>query len=131
MKFVLETIPHDKQRYETVGDWIPNESEDGSGGTIRVSDMGNDDYAFMVGIHEMIKFYLCSKKGVTDETVTAFDTQYEADREKGLHGPDEEPGDDPGAPYKSEHFFATTIERQLCDKLGIDWNEYDKTVMSL
>lgn len=128
IKIIIETIPHESQRYPTVGDWF----EDADGALhIKVSDMGNDDYALLVAIHEIHEFWLCKKRGITDEVVTAFDVQFEKDREAGIHGENDEPGDHPDAPYRKEHFFATTLERAFALEMGVDWNEYDKAVMGL
>ena len=125
MKIQLRTIPHSEQRYETVGDWenLPEGSL-----RISVSDMGNDDYAFLVAIHELVEVWLCNRRGITDEAVSAFDIEYEKNRPE---GDESEPGDHPDAPYRKEHFFATNIERMIALELGVDWAQYDKAVMSL
>ena len=125
MKIQLRTIPHSEQRYETVGDWenLPEGSL-----RISVSDMGNDDYAFLVAIHELVEVWLCNKRGITDEAVSAFDIEYEKNRPE---GDESEPGDHPDAPYRKEHFFATNIERMIALELGVDWEKYSKAVMSL
>lgn len=128
MKIVIESIPHECQRYETVGDWFVDPD-----GTIyiKVSDMENDDYAILVALHELHEFWLCRKRGITEESVTEFDIKFERDRANGLHGEDEEPGDDQEAPYKREHFFATNLERAFALEMGVDWKDYDDAVMSL
>jgi hypothetical protein len=97
VRIVIETISHNRHRYSTVGDWTRNQNGDLH---ILVSDMGNDDYAFLVGIHETVEAWLCERQGVTDEAVTAFDTAYEANRPE---GDESEPGDDPAAPYSRQH----------------------------
>ena len=125
MKFQLRKIPHSEQRYETCGDWVI--LEDGSI-RISVSDMGNEDYAFLVALHEAVEVWLCKKRGITDAEVSAFDIEYEKNRPE---GDESEPGDDPNAPYRKEHFFATNIERMIALELGVDWAQYDKAVMSL
>jgi hypothetical protein len=125
MKIQLRTIPHSEQRYETCGDWenLPEGSL-----RISVSDMGNDDYAFLVAIHELVEVWLCNKRGITDEAVSAFDIEYEKNRPE---GDESEPGNHPDAPYRKEHFFATNIERMIALELGLDWEKYSKAVMSL
>jgi hypothetical protein len=128
MNINIQTIPHKEQRYETPGDWWFDEKGNLE---IRVSDMGNLEYEGLVALHELIEVQLCKKRGITTEQVDAFDKQYEADREKGLHGEDDEPGDDPQAPYKKEHFFATNLECLMCGELGLDFKEYEKTVQAL
>src|SRR5271165_7158912 len=120
MRIELRTIPHNEQRYETVGDWeiLPDDSI-----LISVSDMGNEDYAFLVAIHEAVEVWLCKKRGITDKAVSAFDIEYEKNRPE---GDDSEPGDHPDAPYRKEHFFATNIERIISSELGVDWTVYDE-----
>jgi hypothetical protein len=125
MKIQLRTIPHSEQRYDTCGDW-----EFLKDGSIRVSvsDMGNEDYAFLVAIHEAVEVWLCQKRGITQEDVDSFDIAYEANRPKGDM---REPGDHPSAPYRREHQFATKIERQLAKELSVNWEQYDAVVESL
>lgn len=125
MKIQLKTIPHSTQRYPTVGDW--QIAEDGSI-SISVSDMENDDYAFLVGIHELVEVWLCRKRGVSPAAVDAFDMEYEKNRKDGDFS---EPGDDTNAPYFKEHQIATMIERQIAKELGVNWYAYDKAVNSL
>lgn len=129
MDILVRTTPHESQRYPTVGDWqFP---DDHSVMTVTVSEMNNEDYEFLVGIHEQIEAYLCHKRGISDEIVTAFDKVYEERRAKGVIQYQGEPGDHPRAPYKKEHFFATTVERLIAAELGVDWGKYDAKVSSL
>lgn len=125
MNIMLKSIPHSEQRYETVGDWIVG--DDGSI-TILVSDMGNEDYNFLVALHELCEVKLCLKRGVDPAAVDAFDIAFEAKREEGN---EDEPGDDPEAPYRREHFFATNVERLMADQLGVDWKTYGDAVYAL
>ena len=129
MKINIETIPHKSQHYETVGDyWIDTD------GTmqIRVSDMNNWKYELLVIIHEIIEQNLCIDRGIDNEKeIVPFDILFEKEREAGKHNEDAEPGDDPRAPYRKEHFTATNIERILAQELGVDWEQYNNTVMSL
>lgn len=120
-----QTISHDSHRYETVGDYF--ETHDGQR-MVLVSDMANEDYEFLVMIHEMIEQHLCKKRGIPNEAITKFDEDFEAKRP--LNNNDE-PGDDPGAPYRKEHFFATSVERLIAAELKVDWKEYEKTINNL
>ncbi len=128
MIIIVKTIPHSEQRYPTVGDWWFE--IDGSL-HVRVSEMGNPKYEFLIAYHEIAEAMLCHEKGIKVEDIDAFDTKFEEEREQGLHSPTEEPGDSKDAPYKEEHFFATSIERLMAQKLGVDWREYDDTVTNL
>jgi len=110
-----------------VGDWIPGDPSE-----IVVSEMQNDDYEFLVMIHELVEFYLCKKRGISDEVVSGFDKGFELLRETfpdviGL----QEPGNMVSAPYNKEHLFATIIERMLAQELGVDWQKYDDVVNGL
>jgi hypothetical protein len=124
MQYNIKVIPHEDQRYETVGDYF---IDDGIT-YIRVSDMGNDDYAFLVILHEMIEQYLCLKRGIKEEDITSFDIEFESKRQEGNY---DEPGDDIDAPYQNEHLIATGVEKILCGLLNIKWSDYDKTVINL
>ena len=135
MDIKIKTIPHEEQRYETVGDWV---LKDGRLDKILVSDMGNEDYEFLVGIHEAIEAYLCTKRGITEQEINNFDIDYEDAREsKGKAScgcrPTEtsEPGHDTHAPYRNEHCFAEKIERMIAKKLKVNWQKYDEKVNSL
>ncbi len=124
--FTISQVPHRKQRYETVGDWIP-----GKPAQIRVSRMKDQRYVFLVALHEMIEYELCKMHGITDREVVAFDVNFEAERRMNLHPLDAEPGDHPKAPYRNEHEFATMIEMMVAQKLGVSWSDYEKTILSL
>ena len=124
--FTISQVPHRKQRYETVGDWIP-----GKPAEIRVSRMKDQRYMFLVALHEMIEYELCKMHGITDREVVAFDVNFEAERRMNLHPLDAEPGDHPKAPYRNEHEFATMVEMMVAQKLGVSWSDYEKTVLSL
>jgi hypothetical protein len=125
VKITIETIPHDQQRYPTCGDWW----EDANGDLqIRVSDTGNPDFESLVGLHELVEVLLCRKRGITTEQVDAFDKAFEAAR---IEGNDDEPGDDPKAPYRKEHFFATNIEALMSAELGVNWQEYEAVLNEL
>ena len=120
MKNLLRVVivPQSKQRYPTVGDWIFNKDRSLS---IRVSDMKNKNYEFMVAIHEAVEAWLCHRRGISEESVTAFDKS-----EYGLSL--EDPGADPKAPYHKEHMLALKIERMICDELGHDWEKYEQAL---
>jgi hypothetical protein len=82
----------------------------------------------LIAVHELIETLLCMSKGITQESVDAFDLAFERDRPKGDVS---EPGDDPMAPYYNEHQFASIIERLLARELGMDWNDYCERLENL
>jgi hypothetical protein len=122
MRIQMISIPHERQRYNTVGDWRLSHN----GIHITVSHT-TDDYTFLVGIHEAIEAYLCRKRGIQEEVVTAFDMEFEMKRESGNV---DEPGDSVDAPYQREHFFATSVERLIASELGVNWVEYSHAIES-
>lgn len=128
MKINVETIPHSCQRYETVGDWT---FEPDGTLNVNVSEMGNlpsnfhpgsEDSEFLVAIHEIVEAYLCKKAGITVEEVDKFDIGYQINQE---------PGNDPDAPYHIQHLIATSIEMMLCAALNLSWSEHEKRVNSV
>jgi hypothetical protein len=124
MKITIEVIKHEDQRYETVGDWVWN----GDDLTIFVSSMDNWRYEMLVAFHEMAECLMCKHRGIAQEDVDNFDIQFEKLREDGDVS---EPGDEPNAPYYREHQIATILERTLALELGVNWKQYDDTVVNL
>jgi hypothetical protein len=125
MKIVIETIPHKKQRYETVGDYW--EDKDGTL-HIRVSEMKNEMYNGMVAVHELVEFLLCRHNNITEQAITDFDVAFEKRRKKGN---EDEPGFDNKSPYRKEHTIASAVELMMCAATGVSLNDYDKKVKSL
>ena len=123
----IKVIPHDKQRYETVGDWFYNDSIL----CIRVSDMGNWKYEMAVALHELIEVLICKSKGITQKACDDFDMKYEDDRAIGKYTSDQEPGDDPHSPYHMEHSLATAVERMFIFSVGESWAAYNAKVSSM
>jgi len=114
VSYVVSQIPHQRQRYDTVGDWIPGEPV-----RIRVSKMKDERYVFLVALHELIEYELCRMNGIADREIVEFDTNFEKERRARLHSLEAEPGNDPRAPYRDEHGFATMIERMVAQKMGV------------
>lgn len=120
MKIVIETIPHDKQRYPTVGDyWI---DEDGTM-QVRISDLGNPGYEQAVVLHELTELFLVLHCGIAIEDIDKFDIAFEAAR---MVEDTDEPGDHPDAPYQQQHCYATAVERMFIAAMGEKWAHYDK-----
>jgi len=154
LKINVETIPHNCQRYETVGDWTfepdgtlnVNVSEmfaverfmqdimiGGSYTNPRqveyaVKRVEQEDSEFLVAIHEVIEAWLCKKAGITAEQVDEFDMNYAKQPDFDLRTECKEPGDDPRAPYHVQHLIAQSIEMMLCAQLGIKWEDHCKAV---
>lgn len=124
MNVKIEVIPHKKQRYPTVGDWY---FEKGNL-VIRVSGMGNWRYEMLVAIHELAEVLMCKHDGISQKSVDKFDIAFENNRNP-LN--EDEPGDDPKAPYRKQHCIATGIERVLAAELGVSWNKYADAICKL
>ena len=126
MRILIETIPHDQQRYNTVGDWLV--TADGTW-HISISELPTksalfpEKFAFLVAFHELIEMALCQSDGVTESEVDKFDLHYAGSRD--------EPGDDDDAPYYAQHQIATGLERTMAALLGVDWSEYEQAVNAL
>lgn len=136
MHIYIDTIPHAEQRYPTVGDyWYPFRDQQSIAGQatieIRVSELPSQDFEFLVALHEMVESYLCYKRTISEESITAFDRRFEEDRAAGKHSEEEEPGDDFHAPYYKEHKFATKLERLMAEELGVNWGEYEAAIIAL
>lgn len=121
----ITTVKHTEQRYNTVGDYLTN--KDGLT-TIHVSELGDHRMEFLIALHELVEVFLCKQAGITDDQIDKFDLAYDANR-----SPDEytEPGDNPEAPYHSQHMFATIVEQMACRELGLSWREYDNMIGEL
>ena len=112
-------IPHQAQRYNTVGDW--EEGHFGAPHQIWVSACGNPDYEFLVMLHELVEFWLCHRRGISKEIVDAWDNSHA----------NNDPGADPQAPYHREHEFACRIEELVSHEMGIELPEYSRALENL
>lgn len=134
MKINIETIPHDKHRYSTCGDWWTDPD-----GTlqIRVSQLSDRRYEALVVIHELVEVLIEGTKraGKLDvphvfvREADDFDKAYERDRK-----PDDnesEPGCDLRAPYYQGHMAASAIENIAAMLLEVDYNDYAFEIASL
>jgi hypothetical protein len=127
MNIDIQVIPHNEQRYPTVGDWLfTNEDLH-----IKISALSNPKFEFLVAFHELIEVILCKEHNIKEEDVTNFDLMFEEERDNGLHDEEAEPGNDPRAPYHEEHQIATNLEYQMALMLGVNWEEYEKAIYSL
>lgn len=120
----IEIIPHKEQRYDTAGDWqiVGNSLQ------ITVSETGNWVYDMAIALHELVEALICIQRGIEEEEVSKFDIKFEERRKRGN---EEEPGDDPKAPYHLEHGFASACERLFIAACGENWKKYDRAVGKL
>lgn len=114
----IKAIPHNEQRYNTVGDWYFDE-QTGKDIEIKVSDTGDDHMNQLIMIHELIEALLCQANGISATIVDAWDKEHE-------DHPD--PGSIPKCVYYREHMVSTMIERTLAAELNVNWSEYETVV---
>lgn len=122
LKINIRSIPAHEQRYPTCGDYV---GDPHTGLYVTVNEMGDCYKEFLVALHELCEYFSCRMQGIEEPKIAAFDIEFEKNRQE---GDDSEPGDSLKAPYRIQHRFAENIERQMCLQLGIDWNDYSKTV---
>jgi len=122
------SIPHEEHPYPTVGNyWI-----DADGVLqIRTSELSDWRMELLICVHELIESSLCRHRGITDAEIVRFDEKFEAERARGLHENDAEPGFDQRAPYRTEHTAATGLEMTLAAMLDVDWAKYSDEVSAL
>ncbi len=117
----IKFIDSEKQRYDTAGDYylrgkilhvlISKYTYLKNGKTVR-----NRLLEFLVLIHEMVEVLLVIARDISIYEIDEFDMNFKGDGQ---------PGDEIDAPYRTEHRFATLIEKQMAKELGVDWNEYN------
>jgi hypothetical protein len=125
-KVIIRPIEAENHRYATVGDWLYDAESDTL--EVRVSRMADYRSEMAVAIHEFFEAVECLNKDISETDVTAFDLKYEDERADGKHSDTDEPGDDPRAPYRTQHIGATWVEREVCGQSGLDWAIHEKNV---
>lgn len=125
MNLDLRIIPHNTQRYETVGDYWMDEKEIYQ---VRISKMSDWRYEFLVAFHEIFELAWVIWKKVDIKDIDKFDRAYEENRKEGDVS---EPGDDTKAPYYQGHQWATVLEKIAAAFLGVNWKKYDSEVINL
>ena len=66
LRMHIETIPHQTQRYPTVGDYW---EEDGGTEQVRVSELPDWRYEALVAVHEMVEMILAKHRNGPLDTV--------------------------------------------------------------
>lgn len=124
----IRTVPSRKQRYPTAGDYF----EDPSGKAfILVCKLGTWEYEALVVLHELTEYLLVKASGVSLSAIDEFDKNFEEERDRGMHGPHDEPGDELDAPYYLQHCAATGVERMAAALLRVNWREYSHAIDGL
>ena len=129
MKYIIDTIPHKDQPYNTIADW--RFSKDEKTCYINVSEMKDSDYHNALALHELSEIMLLLRRMSPKEAVKkvdAFDKKFEKERKDDFES---EPGDDPHAPYHIEHSFATAVERLYMAAVERNWKKYDDLMVRM
>ena len=115
---ILSSIHPSSLRYPSAGDW--SILDNGTTRALCAAPEGIDPRSVkLVLIHELVESWLCSLHGVKESDVTNFDTSH-------LHF--DEPGDSPEAPYYDQHRIAISVEKILCEAMGMTWDEHESNV---
>ena len=124
MKIKIQTIPHDKQRYPTAGDYWE------LGGTtyFTISELADERYEWLVLIHELVEYFIVKISGIAITHIDQFDMQFELERAPGNL---DEPGDDPRSPYFMAHQVASMVERICAFAFGVLWKDYEGAIYLL
>jgi len=132
-RVVVDVIPHEEQRYDTVGDYTFDDENKVL--HISVSDTGDHKEAMAVAIHELVEFVLVQERGIPFQSIDEFDVTWEAGKRTCdifcLCTEIGEPGSCLEAPYYHEHAAATAVERELISQWHMDWETYDKHLYNL
>ncbi len=116
---IVLTVPDNQQPYKTPGSYFWNEKGQL---VIKVSEMNNWKYSYLVAIHEIVESQLCIEHGIPLTAIDSFDRQWHYIPGSSI----EEPGADPRAPYHKEHMKSLEIEENMCKALGEQWIPYNK-----
>lgn len=119
-RIIIEAIPPEQARLECYrdppggfGDWFVDPKTGDIHIQVTGSDVWDQKELFLVALHELVEARLCFRDGVTQGQVDQFDAEFNG------YG---EPGDNPEAPYRSQHRDACLIEFLMARFLGI--NDY-------
>jgi hypothetical protein len=115
LKITIEFISHKEQRLGAIGDWFFEHNGDL---VVRVSDLGDWRYNFLVGRHEMDEALLCMHHGITTEMVDK-DQINAADTDD----PDSFSGY-PGSCLQNQHNDSLAAEWVMSRLLGVNWKSY-------
>lgn len=131
MRIVIESIPHNHQRYPTAGDWQVHPATNDI--TILVSETGVNIYNYLLAMHELSEAIWCLAHGVTQREVDMWDIHHEHMHDSDPTNPLylREPGDDPMAPYNPGHRLGDLVERLMSFGLNADFNHYEAILNDL
>ena len=119
-KIIIKTIDPGAQRVAECGDWF-FDAEDYTV-TIFVSRMEDWRSELAVAIHECLESIACLAADIDQTDIDFHDKLYYKE-----HSDDDaQAGDDPKAPYFTQHVAATFVEREVCSQLKIGWTQHEQ-----
>jgi hypothetical protein len=120
----IKFIDSEDQRYPTCGDyWETDTSYE-----FRITKQVRDERSILILLHEMVEYFLCTRRGISEQEITEFDLEWEQKRQQGDQIADE-PGNEPDAPYYWEHRFSENVERIVALEADIDWEDYERKLI--
>jgi hypothetical protein len=121
----FRAVERRKMRYPSAGDYF----EDACGvAHIVVVKTNNWKYQALLFVHELVEYILVKAAEISIDTIDDFDINFEREREMGIHGLHDEPGDALESPYHMQHSIATVVERMLAVILRVHWADYAQIV---
>lgn len=108
----LQFEVRDVMRYDDVGDYFDN--------TIVAYDFKDDIITNAIFLHEFIEYMLIKSSGIEPSLIDKFDI----DPSSAEKNPRE------FKLYSKFHDMANVVERQFIENLGLNWDDYDKTIYS-
>lgn len=127
MNISIKTVPNDEIRVRkgfTGADWWFTPEGDLE---VRVAaELTDWREAMALAVHEASEALMCRHLGITVAQVDAFDSKFKKENEYDINA-----GDEPDAPYRLPHTYATAIERILTGVLDVDWFSYDRRLEKL
>ncbi|GDX62434.1 hypothetical protein LBMAG33_7440 [Candidatus Levyibacteriota bacterium] len=100
----------DVMRYDDVGDYFDNK--------IIAYDFKDDIITNAIFLHEFIEYMLIKSSGIDASLIDRFDTDDDAPE---MHPREYEL-------YEKFHDMSNRVERQFIENLGLNWDDYDKTI---
>jgi hypothetical protein len=120
-KIEINFLEPKAMRYITLGDYYDKDDIY----RIDIVKQIDDRYNLLILFHEIVEAILCEYRGIKEKDIMNFDLEWNKRLLKGEILEDE-PGNQPGAPYYKEHRTAENFERLLAMELGCDWSKYEK-----
>ena len=121
----VEFIESKDQRYQTCGNYWETDTEI----VFQISKQDKPQKNLLILLHEFVEFAICTDRGISEQSITDFDLQWEKDNPTGIDD-GFEPGNSSEAPYYQEHHIAEAFERMFAGFMNIDWEDYNKNLIS-